>query len=168
MTPLVVGVLLAIATLAYVMWPLFRGAGERATVPNARGAVPRRAEDLAVRALREIEFDRATGKLSDSDYEQLKARFTADAVRAIRAAGDAAAPAHATTASPVTDTESLVRAARSGVRTCPLCDTIAPEPGAVYCSTCGGFLPGVCAHCGSPVGEASARFCASCGNRLAA
>jgi hypothetical protein len=158
MTPLVVGVLLAIATLAYVMWPLFRGAGERATVPNARGAVPRRAEDLAVRALREIEFDRATGKLSDSDYEQLKARFTADAVRAIRAAGDAAAPAHATTASPVTDTESLVRAARSGVRTCPLC----------YCSTCGGFLPGVCAHCGSPVGEASARFCASCGNRLAA
>ena len=39
---------------------------------------------VALRALKEIEFDRATGKLSDSDYEQLKAKYTAEAVAAMR------------------------------------------------------------------------------------
>ena len=35
-------------------------------------------------ALREIEFDRATGKLSDADYDELKARYTARAIDAMR------------------------------------------------------------------------------------
>lgn len=39
---------------------------------------------VALRALKEIEFDRATGKLSDMDYEQLKAKYTAEAVAAMR------------------------------------------------------------------------------------
>ena len=39
---------------------------------------------VALTALKEIEFDRETGKLSDADYEQLKERYTAEAVRALR------------------------------------------------------------------------------------
>jgi len=39
---------------------------------------------VALRALKEIEFDRATGKLSDSDYEQLKAKYTEQALIALR------------------------------------------------------------------------------------
>src|SRR5262249_11687881 len=39
---------------------------------------------VALTALKEIEFDRETGKLSDTDYEQLKSRYTAEAVRALR------------------------------------------------------------------------------------
>ena len=35
-------------------------------------------------ALREIEFDRATGKLSDADYAELKARYTEQAIAAMR------------------------------------------------------------------------------------
>ena len=42
-------------------------------------------------ALREIEFDRATGKLSDADYDFLKARYTARALDALRQ--DDASPA---------------------------------------------------------------------------
>src|SRR5438067_8097812 len=40
---------------------------------------------VALRALKEIEFDRATGKLSDADYDTLKARYTAEALAALRA-----------------------------------------------------------------------------------
>ena len=39
---------------------------------------------IALAALKEIEFDRETGKLSDTDYEFLKAKYTAEAVEALR------------------------------------------------------------------------------------
>src|SRR5882672_10457828 len=42
---------------------------------------------VALRALKEIEFDRATGKLSDTDYEQLKAKYTQEALAAMRGEG---------------------------------------------------------------------------------
>ena len=34
-------------------------------------------------ALREIEFDRETGKLSDDDYASLKAKYTGEALAAL-------------------------------------------------------------------------------------
>jgi hypothetical protein len=37
---------------------------------------------VALRALKEIEFDRATGKLADADYDALKQRYTAEALEA--------------------------------------------------------------------------------------
>src|SRR5687768_14166131 len=37
----------------------------------------------ALLALKEIEFDRETGKLSDRDYDMLKARYSAEALSAI-------------------------------------------------------------------------------------
>ena len=40
---------------------------------------------VALAALKEIEFDRETGKLSDADYEFLKAKYTGQAVEALRA-----------------------------------------------------------------------------------
>src|SRR3954462_4836146 len=39
---------------------------------------------IALTALKEIEFDRETGKLSDSDYEFLKDKYTARALDALR------------------------------------------------------------------------------------
>ena len=39
---------------------------------------------VALAALKEIEFDRETGKLSDEDYEFLKAKYTMAAVEALR------------------------------------------------------------------------------------
>ena len=40
---------------------------------------------VALPALKEIEFDRETGKLSDADYELLKGKYTAAALEALRA-----------------------------------------------------------------------------------
>jgi hypothetical protein len=117
---------------------------------------------VALRALKEIEFDRATGKLSDADYDALKAEYTTEALAALRA--DAAAPAAAPAISrPRTIAPPAARA------TCPT-HGVRPEAEARFCSACGRRLSpatGFCAKCGTAL-EPEARFCATCGRRVAA
>jgi hypothetical protein len=115
-------------------------------------------ESEAVIALREIEFDLVTGKLSDVDYEELRARYTQRALEAMRA-GSAATPGDAAEAAVLAYRERLKRCGRCGPR---------PEPDAVYCSSCGLYLPGSCAACGASVTEPGAAYCTSCGHALAA
>ncbi|HYU53228.1 MAG TPA: hypothetical protein VEK37_09805, partial [Gemmatimonadaceae bacterium] len=82
MTALLVGTALAVASLCYVLWPLYRA--ELAPLPRAqKGATTRQSR--AVEALRELEFDRQTGKIADADYEALKARYTEQALLSMRA-----------------------------------------------------------------------------------
>jgi hypothetical protein len=123
-----------------------------------------------VAALREIEFDRATGKLSDADYAVLRKRYSVEALAAMRARGKSEAAisggglGEATATDPA---EAAVRAYRQSHPACERCG-IRPEPDAIYCSNCGGFLPGVCDRCGVKVTAAGVRYCTDCGNRLAA
>jgi len=160
MLALIVGTVLAVAALAYVLFPLLVG-----TVPHRRAIVASGtsagAENEAVVALREIEFDRATGKLSDVDYDELRTRYTARALQALRADG--------ASASPIVDdpAEAAVLAYRARLKHCARCGP-RPEPGAIYCSSCGSFLPGACGTCGTAVTEPGAAFCTSCGRQLAA
>lgn len=126
----------------------------------------------ALLALKEIEFDLETGKLSTADYQMLKSRYTARALEAMRVEEGAPAPAAA-------DAEQLIaeRVARlkaeGGVATaqhsmaCPTCGP-RPEADALWCSSCGKALPGmrVCAICQSPVDD-GAGFCAGCGAPIA-
>lgn len=125
---------------------------------------------VALTALKEIEFDRETGKLSDADYEQLKARYTSAAVDALRAE---------TARSASDDVEAMiagrVRSLRSGAASAPaappVCTTCGPrpEPDAVFCSSCGFRLepPSACPRCAAPLPPDS-RFCETCGVRVAA
>ena len=109
MIALFLGTALAVTSLLYVLYPLFRAEPARirrtsriATVQSA----------TAVDALRELEFDQQTGKISASDYESLKARYTEQAVAVMRA-GNA-----------------------------PVCERCGPRPeaDAQYCSNCGAAL----------------------------
>ncbi len=163
MIALALGTLLAISAMAFVLWPLFR---EPNTANGDGGAAPPPSMDSsrrerAVDALREIEFDRATGKLSDADYAALKARYTTEAVAALRAesaGGETASDA---------DVEALIESVRARAARCAE-HGLRPEPDAVYCSECGRFLGGACQQCGAAVTAAGARFCDNCGHRLAA
>jgi hypothetical protein len=157
MLALIVGTLLAVGALAYVLFPLLMGASPMVRRRRAGAEDTRVPDDEAVVALREIEFDRVTGKLSDADYDELRTRYTGRALEAIRAAG-----------APVEDAaEAAVLAYRSRLRSCVRCGP-RPEPDAEYCSICGLFLTGVCGSCGAAVTEVGATFCASCGGQLAA
>ena len=81
MTALIVGTFLAITALAFVLWPLLVPRASRPSFVSPLAAAP----DYALDALRELEFDRATGKISDADYGSLKARYTRKAVAVMRA-----------------------------------------------------------------------------------
>ena len=164
MIALIIGTVLAIAAMGWVLAPLFRADAGRAVAPYSpvRPDVPARRE-RAVEALREIEFDRATGKLSDADYEMLKARYTRQAVAAMRSESGAAAVDES-------EIEAAIRRAREAQANVPACTVHGrrPEPDAIYCSECGRFLGGACAHCGATPSAPGARFCEGCGHRLAA
>jgi hypothetical protein len=163
MLALVIGTLLAVGALAYVLFPLLFGVPVR-IARSTRGVLrPAGArEEDAIVALREIEFDRATGKLSDADYAELKTRYTQSALAAMRAA------AGGKTSTEGEDVvEATVLAYRARLRSCARCGP-RPEPDAVFCSNCGGYLAVTCEGCGRAVEEAGAAFCSGCGRQLAA
>ncbi|MBA2683537.1 MAG: hypothetical protein H0U66_03475 [Gemmatimonadaceae bacterium] len=161
MTPLVVGALLAVLALVIVLYPLFddlSGSTRRARTSKPEGAAP---SVEAVQALREIEFDRETGKLSEADYAALKTKYTRDAVAAFRneEAGLAGSEGDAA--------EAVILQYRRRAQGCTVHGP-RPEPDAIYCSACGLFLAGSCLHCSAQITEIGAQFCASCGEALAA
>jgi len=163
MMELLAGIVVAFAVLAVVLEPLVRGRS---------GAIASAARDLddgeidfssvdesespkiqALLAIKEIEFDRETGKLSDEDYASLKATYQRAALAAMEAeehtgAGEAPGPALAV---------------------CPSCGP-RPESSAKFCSDCGRpvKLSGevtLCGACGVPA-PPGAKFCGECGGRL--
>lgn len=157
---LVAAVVLGCAGVWFVLMPLIRVTGPVAARPVDPFDVEETERGRAVEALREIEFDRATGKLSDDDYGTLKARYTAIAVRAMREER-AAEPDDASL-------EAMIAARRHGGSpgACPTCGP-RPETDAVFCSSCGLRLPTghFCASC-SAVLARDAEFCERCGVRV--
>jgi len=125
MTPLIVGTALALVALAFVLYPLFQ---EPLGVQRRQRRASRVGITTAVDALREIEFDHATGKLSERDYAELKATYTQRAVNAMRAGEGANADA---------DADADMDA------TAPACGRCGPRPerDAIFCSECGAALP---------------------------
>jgi len=88
MIPLVVGTLLALAALSFVLYPLLSGGNSKVAAGLGHNSPSvEESSTGAVDALREIEFDRATGKLSDTDYENLKSSYTRRAISVMRGEG---------------------------------------------------------------------------------
>jgi hypothetical protein len=137
---LIVGTALAVLGMVFVLSPVLLGTAPRRVAGGGGG------EERAIDALREIEFDRATGKLSDTDYAALKASYTERALGELRGSSTPSSSAQ-------------VRCAVHGVR---------PEADAFYCNECGRYLSGACAACGAGVTEPGARYCTGCGAALAA
>jgi rRNA maturation endonuclease Nob1 len=158
----------------------------RRSAPRAQPVEPLDPEEtprgVALTALKEIEFDRETGKLSDADYQFLKAKYTATALEALRLESVEREPVEVSD-----DVETLiaakVRALRSAsasapsdtssrstgtTRSCNSCGP-RPEPDAVFCSNCGRPLPNrsVCDRCGAAL-QPDSRFCEGCGRQVAA
>ncbi len=166
MTALIIGAALAVAALLYVLFPLFDS--KAPTRPKAVTR-PSEAPESAIDALREIEFDRATGKLSDDDYTALKTEYTRTALVEMRAREPIAV------ATPDADpdvggldaAEAAVLKYRAVRRSCVDCGP-RPEPDPAFCSNCGKYLKGTCSHCGATIDQPHSKFCANCGSSLAA
>jgi Double zinc ribbon len=176
--------LAAVLVGALVLWlvlqPLIRPAASRPRVfePVDPEETPK---GIALTALKEIEFDRETGKLSDSDYQFLKGKYTTAALDALRQE-----PEGDTRGIGSDDLEAMIAAKVRALRSAsafassdpvsapshPLeCSSCGPRPeaDAVYCSSCGRRLPvrGACDQCGTALLPGS-RYCESCGRQVAA
>jgi hypothetical protein len=135
-------VVVGIAALWLVLQPLIR---PRSSPPPAFEPLDpeETPKGVALSALKEIEFDRETGKLSDDDYELLKAQYTVAALEALR--GEQAAQVS-------NDAEALI-AARVRSLSSASDGTAATRR---YCDRCGAAL------------VPDARFCEACGRPVAA
>ena len=166
-----------LAVLWLVLQPVLRPTG-REILPLEPVDPEETPKGIALTALKEIEFDKETGKLSDADYEFLKGKYTAAALDALRHEPEKAAS---------DDIEAMiaakVRALRSASAAIPsdasplppganlACTTCGPrpEPDAIFCSSCGRRLSSssVCDRCGAALSPGS-RYCESCGRQVAA
>ncbi len=92
---LAIAALLAIACVVYVAWPFVREpdvADDRLTAPGPleqRQLELAEERDRALAALKELEFDHRTGKISDTDYRALVPELRRQAAAALRALDDA-------------------------------------------------------------------------------
>ena len=170
MLEIVTGVIVATVALALVLEPLLRPAG----FSRLSGAVEPDFQDIeesdspkvqALLALREIDFDRATGKLSDADYADLRKKYAAMVLEAVQGE-EAAATA--------VDGDDAAEAAIERIKSiqlehCPTCN-LQLEPGSAFCSNCGRSLliadaPQRCWTCGSDL-QPESKFCGGCGSTV--
>ena len=131
--------------MLYVLEPFFSGRGAPVYTGEDEydeGAARRR---VALTALRDLEYDRITGKLDGKDYELLKGELSRDALRQLGPAPEGAA------GDPVADRASreieeeiaqLRDALREGLQ-CAGCEHV-NRTGARFCG-----------HCGTTLGSAS-------------
>lgn len=111
-------------TALLILWPLFAPPrnGEETPAPP-----PETKSRAALLAIKELEFDFATGKIAEDDYLTLRRRYEARAVEARQAPPPPGISDDAL--------EAEIRAARSR-RLCAACAASLPA-GARYCPTCG-------------------------------
>ncbi len=136
-----------LAAAFYVAWPLLSGASaalEAGVATEDAPSDPEHEKDLALRAIREADFDHRTGKLSDEDYASLRDELEGRALNAM-AELDAANALHAvppsTSAAATTGaTTSTTRAAAEPGGFCPACG-VRFARGARFCPGCGKKLP---------------------------
>ncbi len=176
--------LVALAVLALIAGPLLKGGAAAPVGVDEPEEMEETPKGIALAALKEIEFDRATGKLSDGDYQALKVRYTAEALALLRKDAAPAAPgqvaggaAPLTPASPSPAADRLaddpveamiaerVKTLQGAAIRCPSCGP-RPEGDALFCSACGRSLAvGGCNACGAPLVPGS-RFCEGCGTAV--
>ena len=162
-----IAILLAGVVVFYVVHPILTG--KRAPLdrrPDEPSEVEARKR-VALLALRDVEYDYATGKLNEKDYQSLRAELASEALEAMKAeeAMDSAAESAAQAGAGIPgqgealpDRAALeeeiarYRAALQAGSVCPECRGINP-PGSRFCATCGFPLAAAPAPATTPSGE---------------
>jgi hypothetical protein len=136
-------------------------AGPEVVGGRTRAALER-DKTLVLRAIKELEFDRAMGKVSEADCQEMTARLRARAMRLIAQLDEGAAGYRL-----VIEQELQARGgARPGGGAPSAAAALEPGGGAEAPPREESGSPNECARCGS-ANDADAQFCKRCGTRLA-
>ena len=101
-----------------------------------------------LRALKDLEFERSIGKIADADYEELVARYRAEAKRLLRAVDDDLAPLRDRASAYVAEQRGTApppkrskSSKKAGDPVCPSCQA-ENDTDAAFCKKCGTKLGG--------------------------
>ncbi|MCS7001831.1 MAG: zinc ribbon domain-containing protein [Dehalococcoidia bacterium] len=145
------------------------------TAPESAVLDLRRRRDRIYQALRDLEFDQATGKVSAEDYAELSAEYKRQAIALLKQIDDEqreavlaldreienAIAAQRARRAPANPTEGDVATAR---RRCVACGA-STDPSDRFCRRCGVATTATCPKCGV-ASRPNDRFCGSCGAAL--
>ena len=136
---LMLGALLVTAAVViFVLYPIITGAQASLERLDDEPTEAEMRKTVALKALRDVEYERSMGKLDDRDYEFLKAELSSEALAALQVEEEASGAGGSSSAG----LEGEIVAARARLRSGPTCDA-----------------------CGE-ANEARSRFCAQCGRPL--
>ncbi len=124
---------------------------------HTRAAIERE-KNMVLRSIKELEFDRAMGKLDEQDYEEMSARLRSRAVRLMQQLDNTSSGYRE-----LIERELASRLVKAG--TAPLAD--ASEQRAEGRGQTVPVSTGVCPSCAT-VNDDDAKFCKSCGSKLLA
>jgi len=141
---------------------------ESPTTPESLGERARagleREKKLVLRSIKELEFDRAMGKVSEPDFEEMASRLRVRAI-ALMKQFDAAGAGYRQ----IVEQELRVRLGRPGTPPAPVA-AVATEPETAPDADLAGEkaqVPAACPACGT-TNDDDAKFCKRCGRRMAA
>ena len=154
MSALVPGVLLAVAAVFFVLYPIVSGREAHMEWDEEELTEAQHRRNVALLALRDVEYDFHAGKLDSADYQRLKQEISAEALEGIddeeaewvarEAAGEAPVPGEGAAPSEARAAlEAEIAALRDSIREgviCPQCGHPNPK-GSRYCGDCGSGLP---------------------------
>ncbi len=176
--------LMMVTALGVVAYPLLKPQAELATegpdlAQPLEGLLSER--DAAYGAIKELEFERELGNLSEVDYLELRDEYRRKAARILEELDEKAAELPAEPEVPparlsAEDEIELAiqrlreRGARNArppaARDCPLCGEATEDDG-VFCANCGADLSRFCPGCGNQR-QPGDRFCRTCGTLMEA
>ncbi len=154
MSALVPGVILALAMVVFVLYPIVSGLEAQMEWDEEELTEAQHRRNVALLALRDVEYDFHAGKLDAADYGRLKQEISAEALRAIDEEEAEWLARHAEPADPEREEgepppgaraalEAEIAALRDSIRAgviCPQCGSPNPK-GSRYCGDCGSRLP---------------------------
>ena len=152
---LIIGLVLLGIALYIIAMPFRQKGGKGAGKSKAAASNERRREEVLL-ALRDLEFDFKTGKVTEEDYGPLHAQLLAEAARFIESEkeGDQ-------------QLEALIQTRRTA-KASQKCDSCGAtmDAGQKFCSKCGATTKtDSCPSCGKKI-HSGDLFCSSCGTRI--
>ncbi len=152
MSALVPGILLALAAVFFVLYPVIAGREASMEWDEEELTEAQHRRNVALLALRDVEYDFHAGKLDEADYRKLKQEISSEALQAIDEeeaewlARETARAAELGSVAPALardDLEAEIAALRTSIRegvVCPQCGHPNPQ-GSRFCGDCGSALP---------------------------
>jgi uncharacterized protein (DUF2249 family) len=151
---LLLGFVLAAAALAFVARPFWEK--RKKSVKVSAAFLQHEKREAVLSALRDLDFDFKTGKVSDEDYQPLRAQLIAEAAQYMEFEKQEEEKL-----------EALIKARRNKAQqpqTCEHCGApmVADQR---FCSKCGWSAAQDCPSCGNKL-RAGDLFCSSCGTKI--